>query len=582
MRDMMSGIERWLAENPSHPHAGWIAFHLQQARNSRDRGSPRATQDALKAYAVAQDINVTPLSKVRGKFRWAYLSAVDGTGQPFTVGIPDDYDPRTSYPLRIWLHGNGETHVDDFKPLKPHAKPYIFLRVLGRARAGGYVRLSEIDVLEAISFVRTHWNVDERRIWMSGPSMGGNGCFRLASRHPHLFAAIRPMSSAGIGMPLENLLHVPVFALHSLDDRMVRPRYTEEAIQEITRIGGTATFHTTRGYGHGITRWKEGIAESEAWEALQVRPDRPAHIRYTAVDELASRAYWARVVEWGPSGKPARFELRVLPKNSLYLETDNVGILAFDLTAAPVDRALPLTVTVVGKPRERAEAPLPDTLYVHFEENRASLRRQPPTPPPYRRHFPGGPAALYQGEPLMIVWGTTGDGATTNALKDSALVLATSVGARLDDRDVGSEYPKYSMLYGSIPAKADTDVSDVDQKRCNLLLLGTAEQNRIVAALSGRLSIRIENDRVIANDGKAWPFKDCELGLLHYNPSAPRRLVYWVASSIPTESPAGRRALFSGPWPGNDSDFVLVSARGEKSPNIKRNFRTDWTWEVEQ
>ena len=54
--------------------------------------------------------------------------------------------------------------------------------------------LGEEDVLRAIDTVLSVYEIDERRIYLAGVSMGGTGCWNLAVRYPHRFAGIVPVA----------------------------------------------------------------------------------------------------------------------------------------------------------------------------------------------------------------------------------------------------------------------------------------------------------------------------------------------------------------------------------------------------
>lgn len=85
----------------------------------------------------------------------------------------------------------------------------------GRGRAGGRgvtaggtaiteaakVReASEKDVMAVLDMIRKEFNVDERRIYLMGHSMGGAGTYYLGSKHANIWAALAPIAPAAMGM----------------------------------------------------------------------------------------------------------------------------------------------------------------------------------------------------------------------------------------------------------------------------------------------------------------------------------------------------------------------------------------------
>ena len=59
---------------------------------------------------------------------------------------------------------------------------------------------SERDVMTVLGMLRTDFNVDERRSYLMGHSMGGAGTYYLGSKHPEVWAALAPIAPAAMGM----------------------------------------------------------------------------------------------------------------------------------------------------------------------------------------------------------------------------------------------------------------------------------------------------------------------------------------------------------------------------------------------
>jgi hypothetical protein len=561
-------------------YAGWVAYLLGLAETAMDRKGAGSTDCAGAARRLDDwlgRIRRDPLPEMRGGFEWAYLSRADGTGQPFSLFVPDDYDPDARWPLRVNLHGMSGTHSMWVTLGQGHPQDYFELHVMGRARGGGYVGLCEVDVLEAIEYVRANWNIDPDRVHLGGGSMGGGGTFFVASRRPDLFASAFPQCGFGAHVRIENLLHVPVFSVHSDDDPTVPVVLSRLPVSELVKSGGRAIQYETTGFGHAVHMWQAGFERAHDWERRQVRPAVVDRVRYTATDALARGAYWAQIVEWGPSAKPARLDVQIGADNAVYAELANVGILSVDLNGAPADRREPMAVAVNGKLVTTLAPPLPRTLYIAATEDGWRVDERAPAAPAARRHFPGGAPLLYQGEPLMIVWGTQGDEATTACLREQARLARRF--PRPGWREEDEEFPMYMTLFGRMPAKADVDVTRKDMEEHNLLLLGTAAENSVVARIADDLPVTVAGGEVRTSDGAAYAFDGCAMSLLYYNPAAPGRLVLWVASSDPVKMDAGRAAVSRDSYPGAACDFVLVRDDPEALV-AQRNFAPDWAWEA--
>jgi predicted peptidase len=59
---------------------------------------------------------------------------------------------------------------------------------------------SEKDVMAVLDMIRKEFNVDERRTYLMGHSMGGAGTYYLGSKYGNQFAALAPIAPAAMGM----------------------------------------------------------------------------------------------------------------------------------------------------------------------------------------------------------------------------------------------------------------------------------------------------------------------------------------------------------------------------------------------
>jgi predicted peptidase len=60
---------------------------------------------------------------------------------------------------------------------------------------------SEKDVMAVLDMIRKEFNVDDRRIYVMGHSMGGSGTLYLASKYPQIWAAAGAIAPPGAGGP---------------------------------------------------------------------------------------------------------------------------------------------------------------------------------------------------------------------------------------------------------------------------------------------------------------------------------------------------------------------------------------------
>ncbi|MBI5383022.1 MAG: carbohydrate binding domain-containing protein [Opitutae bacterium] len=573
-----------LARTDLAAYRGWIKFLRREAEVQKQRTSLTHTTALARAQRLdgwTRRILANPqiIASLRGEQEWAYESPADGSGQPFRVTIPAAYRPDQPLPVVMYLHGGGGFHLDR-TPMAESAGA-LLVSVMGRSRRGSYIGLSEADALHVLDYVQAHWATDTRRIHLGGASMGGWGSFWLGSRYPHRWTSIRPACGWASTIPANNLVTLPVYALHSDDDWSVPILHVRNSLTRLNENGGTAILDETSGLGHNLHVYAEGLRRAEHWRARQFRPTSAdvRRIDFTALDGTAVRSWWAEISEWGPAPRPARFAIRVGEANQIYAQLTNIARLRVDLSAGPFDLTKPLAVSIEGAVPLAMPAPLPAQIELVRTE-KGWILSTATAAPPRRLHTPGGPLQLYDGSPLLIVYGTRGDARMQAALRAAAETASRNPnpGWPAPGTEIGPEgLSREDNLYGYLPLKADTAVTDDDVARCNLVLIGSAAQNTLVAWLADQLPVRLSDGVITCSDTQQFPAAHHALGLVHFNPLAPRRLLFWVA----TEDPAGYApnatvTLLGARFPIG-ADLIIASATSSTLV-AARSFDSHWQW----
>ncbi len=573
-------------------YRGWIRYLRFVAGNAAAHGGATSA-DAVEKAARLDDwlrriaANPNLLSTLTGVQEWAYESPVDDSGQPFRIDIPTDYDPSRPAPLAVYMHGYSGNHIEHSTGMVPHPG-YFEVSVLGRSRGGGYRGLSEADVLQVVDYITRHWSIDPDRISLNGGSMGGGGTYRLGARYPQRWCSGRTTCGYASYLPLGNLVTMPIYATHSADDPTVSVLHDRGPLARLRELGGQVIYDETNGYGHAVWTYKEGNERGLAWERFQVRPDSRAvrRVDYTALDGGAVRGWWGEVAEWGPAPGPAHFVLACGNPNTLFADLTNVARLRLYLAQSPFDRSRPLRVSVNGAVPFDLPAPLPEEAVLARGEKGWALESHAPELP-YRLHTPGSAILLYGGEPLLIVYGTRGDDAARRAMRAAAKAAAKSpMPAWPDDAGEASpddKVPHNQNLYGPLNTKADADVTAADMARCHLVLIGTAAQNSVVARIAASLPVKLAADGVECDDGTRFPGSHLALGLVYYNPLAPSRLIYWVASDDPVIYAANSAipaVMGGGPFHSANAfgADLLVMPAGLPTLVGARSFDSRWHW----
>jgi hypothetical protein len=299
-------------------------------------------------------------------------------------------------------------------------------------------------------------------------------------------------------------------------------------------------------------------------------------LKFTALSGTAARDWWAEILEWGPAPKPARFSLVAGVENTLYAELSNITRLRLRVTESPFDRGQPLRVSVNGGVALEVPAPLPESLVV-ASTPRGWQAEMKPELPSFRLHTPGGPMLLYDGSPLLIVYGTDGDTNLCQEMRQAAEAAGKSPnpGWASEGAPVGPEaVPNDQNLYGRLNVKADRDVTDADMQKCHLVLIGTVQQNSLVARLAGQLPVRWADGKISCSDGLELGGTNQAISLVHFNPLAPQRLLYWVASDLAAFYHGARGAsIVTG------ADLLVFDLTQDRLV-VARSFDSRWHWDA--
>jgi hypothetical protein len=179
------------------------------------------------------------------------------TTTPSIIGyleyLPEGYDQNSDkYPIVLFLHGVGEKcpNTTDTTVLKQyinnvakHGPPkhvnngtsFPFILISPQLKSN-YSTWPSSYVMEVLNYCKTYLRIDERRIYITGLSLGGGGTWVAAQDYPALFAAIAPVCggynspSKACGIAAENL---PTWAFHGDKDTVVPLSRTQTMVNAI-------------------------------------------------------------------------------------------------------------------------------------------------------------------------------------------------------------------------------------------------------------------------------------------------------------------------------------------------------------
>lgn len=195
----------------------------------------------------------------RGKAqRRSYRFEEAGKDMEYVIYVPKTYKKTKKTPLVVALHGlnSNPMQIMLYPGLTRQAEKYGFIVVapMGYNRRGWYGSLgdrkvmgnsaetgalSEKDVLNVLAIARRDFNINDKRIFLMGHSMGGGGTLHLGSKYPELWAGLGPIAPAFYASPdkLAAIKDIPTIVVQGEADRLVRAPATRRYVEKMKELG---------------------------------------------------------------------------------------------------------------------------------------------------------------------------------------------------------------------------------------------------------------------------------------------------------------------------------------------------------
>lgn len=196
------------------------------------------------------------------------LAQKDGPPVHFAVSVPRGYH-GAPVPLILALHFGGDPRDAGLSMLQILIQPALgdlgAVIVAPDSLGGGWsTAANEQGVNALLAAVEKSYAIDQKKVLVTGFSMGGRGTWDWADKYPDRFSAAIPIS--GTPPPFGATWRLPIFAVHSRDDRVQPIGPTERRIAELKMRGVNAQILVLNGIEHFETyKFVNGLRQAVPW-----------------------------------------------------------------------------------------------------------------------------------------------------------------------------------------------------------------------------------------------------------------------------------------------------------------------------
>jgi phospholipase/carboxylesterase len=210
--------------------------------------------DALKARLAA------PRSESSG-----IIHAYDGTGNRggFSLYVPEYYTPDRAWPLVMALHGGSGNGRNFLWSWLRDARSLGAILVAPTATGPTWALMGDDadtpNLLRILDQVRDRWNIDARRLLLTGMSDGGTFCYVTGLDAASPFTHLAPVSATFHPLmaemaDAERLRGLPIFLVHGRLDWMFPVQVARHTREALSAAGANVTYHEIDDLSHCYPR----------------------------------------------------------------------------------------------------------------------------------------------------------------------------------------------------------------------------------------------------------------------------------------------------------------------------------------
>lgn len=199
---------------------------------------------------------------------------------PYRLFEPVKGDPKTLYPLVVYLHGRGSRGTDNEKQLgetvlhfanKENRTKYPCFIVAPQCstKEPHDFWAKTVDsgiVMELIKHLEKTHPIDPKRIYVVGVSDGGWGVWTFLERDPGMIAAAIPIAGQGEPKAAHKFASVPIWVFHGVKDNTEPVKSSREMVAALKKAGGNPQYTEYADEGHNV--WDKAFHDPKVFEWL--------------------------------------------------------------------------------------------------------------------------------------------------------------------------------------------------------------------------------------------------------------------------------------------------------------------------
>ncbi len=213
------------------------------------------------------------IGAIRGADEVLVKSPADGTMQPVGVYVPAGVDPAKPVPLVVFLHGRTQTDGDMIAGnlIRKLAESTGAIMIAPYARGDiQYADPAPQDVYAAADAAISGFNIDRKRIYLAGYSMGGFGVFEVGPAHADLWRAFLCISGSLTNDDQKAVTKTfggkTVYVVTGSDDNDIPSEYSKKTADYLSYVGIPVRYYVQ---SHGTHQLSSIYAVvTQAWKDM--------------------------------------------------------------------------------------------------------------------------------------------------------------------------------------------------------------------------------------------------------------------------------------------------------------------------